>query len=345
MEGKADSFRDLLAEWTNDEIRAALDASLTQPDCVLPSGAAAGSPARLLAEWMRRDFDAALAWFEGLDSATAKERLSLVIGRQWPADRAAEGLAFMKANRNLYRGGRGWHFLEKNLEQATASGPQVVAVLLLQYHKEQLHDGRTGPLEFPADFDFSLLLATDEWQELGDDPLAATVLHAWQSREPDLAFDWLLGQQGAKSLVMLANNYLIPGNTSAKWLAEKIEDLRPEDQREFLDAAKGEWIKMPQRLVAFSRGLRDPLLVEEIGASATQAMFRDVEGSLPALEAIPGVERRVELLEQAEPDESLVRTTAFREFDAYDEALLRKKLAEWKVEEPRIEAIISRYRP
>ncbi|MEK7951574.1 hypothetical protein [Luteolibacter soli] len=345
LEGTTNPYREFLATWTTEEIRAALDTSLTQPDCVLPSGSSSALPGRILGEWLHRDLKSALAWFDALASTTAKQRLAPALCQQWPDDKTAEGLAFLQAHRDLYRAGTGLAFVEKSFDQAAATSPADVAQLLLLCHQEQLHGGRNVSIEFPKRFDFTLLLATDEWQQLGDDPLANSVISAWQARDPDLAFDWMLGQHGAKSLVQLADNAIASGGDGPKWLAEKIEDLPDTDQRAFLDAARQDWIGTPSRLAALSLGLHDPLLLDEIASWAAQSMFRDIEGALPVIEQIPGIERRIELLESAEPDEAAIRTPGLRSFDAYDEALLRKTLASWDVAEPHIEAIISRYRP
>ncbi|RYD46733.1 MAG: hypothetical protein EOP83_29155, partial [Verrucomicrobiaceae bacterium] len=108
---------DLLIDWTNDEIRAALDASLTNPDCVLRGGTLTQVPRILLGEWMKRDLTAAVTWFESLDSSTAQQRLASHLSDQWPPDKGAEGLAFLKAHRDLFRGGTGARIVQINLNQ------------------------------------------------------------------------------------------------------------------------------------------------------------------------------------------------------------------------------------
>ncbi|RYD46850.1 MAG: hypothetical protein EOP83_28980 [Verrucomicrobiaceae bacterium] len=171
------------------------------------------------------------------------------------------------------------------------------------------------------------------------------MIRTWQSRDPDLAFDWVLGQKGAASLLMFTDGYTSTDGDAGKWLAPRIEELRPDEQREFLDAAKARWIKNPFWISSFARGLRDPLILDEVAAWGTQAMFHDMQNGLAAIEQIPGVERRVELLEGATQDQKFGYKMAYHSSNDADKALLRKKLTEWNVEADRIEAIVARYRP
>jgi len=302
-------------------------------------------PRILLGEWMKRDLTATLAWFDSLDSSAAQQRLASSVGDQWPPDKATEGLAFLKAHRDLFRGGTGARLVQINLNQAALAGPPALAGLLKICHDEQLHEGRQIPIEFPANFDFTLLLANDEWQTLGDDPLASSVIRTWQSRDPDLAFDWVLGQKGPESLLMFTEGHTNTDRDAGKWLAPRIEELRPDEQREFLDAAKVRWIKTPFWITSFARGLRDPLILDEVASWGAQAMFHDMPNGLAAIEQIPGSERRVDLLESATQDKKFGYNMGYHSANDADKALLRKKLAEWNVEEDRIEAIVSRYRP
>lgn len=335
----------LLADWTIDEIRGALDASLTNPDCVLRGGTMTQVPRILIGEWMKRDLTAALAWFEGLGSSATQQRFANYLSDQWPPDKAPEGLAFLRKHRDLFRSGNGTGIIRINLNQAASAGPAALAGILKLCHDEQLHEGRQIPIEFPADFDFTLLLANDEWQTSGDDPLLSPVIRTWQSRDPDLAFDWVLGQKGPASLLIFTDAYTSTDRDAGKWLAPRIEDLRADEQREFLDAAKARWIKNPFWISSFARGLRDPLILDEVAAWGAQAMFHDMENGLAAIEQIPGIERRVELLEGATQDEKFGYKMAYHSANDADKAQLRKKLTEWNVEADRIEAIVSRYRP
>ena len=93
-----------LADLTSEEITDALNASLTDPTCMLRNGAGEGLANFLLAEWMRRDFDAVLAWFDQLEPRSVKSSLIQKIGNLWPADKSEEGLALVRANLSLSSG-------------------------------------------------------------------------------------------------------------------------------------------------------------------------------------------------------------------------------------------------
>src|SRR5690606_22471116 len=69
---------------------------------MVPDDAGARLPEWLMAEWMRRDFPAALAWFEALESGRSKERMTQALAIYWPRERGEEGFEYLLANRELF---------------------------------------------------------------------------------------------------------------------------------------------------------------------------------------------------------------------------------------------------
>ena len=201
-------------------------------------------------------------------------------------------------------------------------------------------------MSFPAGFDFAALLETDACGEIGTEGLARSVLYGWHAQDPDRAFDWLLEHRGAADLPALAWNPLGSGPRNSEWLGGRVERLAPEQRREFLAAVRERWIFSPAAMQGFAAGVRDPALRDELGGLAVQSVFAgNAHASMPLLEAVPEPARRIEMLEAAEPDEVFRRQPFRRGFDAADEAVLRKKLAEWGAGEERTEAILSRFKP
>ena len=104
-ERKSEAFNPIakkLSDWTDDELRMNLEASLRDPDFMLRDSVGEGVGTMLLAEWLRRDLSAALAWFDGLSSPAMKGNLADGLMDLWPRNHADEGRAFFAANRQLF---------------------------------------------------------------------------------------------------------------------------------------------------------------------------------------------------------------------------------------------------
>lgn len=156
---------EMLADWTDEEIRAALDASLSDPDFVFDEYNPAGL---LLGEWMKRDLAAAVAWFDQLESRSAQSRLALPLSHRWPADQAEQGFAYVRGHRELFPASSDWAILVKTLESRAAQGASAVEDLLKILREEKFEVGFLTPVRFPAGFDFARLAGSGEFQHLWD---------------------------------------------------------------------------------------------------------------------------------------------------------------------------------
>lgn len=117
-ERKAEAFNPIakkLEDWTEEDLRANLEASLREPDFMLRNSVGEGIGTMLLAEWLSRDVDAAVAWFDNLSSPAMKGNLAVGLMDLWPRNHAQEGRAFFAANRRLFpEGGRIPEFIQQS---------------------------------------------------------------------------------------------------------------------------------------------------------------------------------------------------------------------------------------
>ena len=332
-----------LADWTSGEITDALNASLTDPACILHNGAGEGLANFLLAEWMRRDFDAALAWFDQLEPRSVKSSLIQKIGNLWPADKSEEGLAFVRANLSLSSGSD--QILVNILGSRARQGAGAVEDLLKIMREEKIHFDVSQPIDFPADFDFSALAESEEFQTLWDRQGCTMFMRGWFGQDKDAAYDWLLENHGVESL---SSNMLMPpdGNYQGyfKWMGGRIESLDPARRVEYVDHNRQDWLKFPDRLPSLADNITDPVLLGELRTIGVQSLHGgNAVSVVPLLEGIDDPARRIEMLETTPPPD-MDRTFLSRGFTSGDEALLRRALVEWNAAPERIEAIIARFK-
>jgi hypothetical protein len=215
---------------------------------------------------------------------------------------------------------------------------------VVREEKIELSGGSASGL--PGDFDFATFADGAEFQQLWESGNANLLMLAWHAQDRDGAYAWLLENHGAKSLAAITRlpEGDIAGNL--KWMGGKFESLDPAQRREFLDEMQLGWTVFPADLATFTQGIGDLAVLDETRAAGVQGIFagktRDV---MPLLEAIEDPARRVEILESAEPSAVFTGRPDLRSFGESDEALLRKKLAEWKAGKKQIERIISRFKP
>ncbi|GAA5116272.1 hypothetical protein JIN84_19275 [Luteolibacter yonseiensis] len=319
-----------LADWTDSEIIAALDACLTDPDVVLGAGSAEFLDGNLLDEWMRRDFDSALAWFEKLESRSAKSRLAVTLGNRWPADKADQGLAFLQANRELFPLSLGDSILNKAFEAAARRGPAAMEKMLKILRENEI-DTPGGSWRFPPDFDFATLSRSTEIKAIWGNSDSKAFLEQWVAQNSDQAFDWILGYPGADSLPLL-----FKCSQDCKWLGSKFETLDAGQRAEFMDDLKSSNTIPPALVAGFIEGIGDPIALQGAYEMLAQNILRgNVEDQMRVLEEIGDTAIRISLLKNVPPAET----------DGAGEPLLRQKLIDWKASPEQIESIVSRYKP
>lgn len=337
-----------LANWTDREIIDALNASLSDPEIMLDPRYGANLATLLLAEWMRRDFSAALAWFDGLESKPVKARLLQHLEYHWPEDKVEEGLAFVRSHLPLFS----WSSYDQLIVNAFGSrakqGASAVEGLLKILKEENIRFEVSHPIQFPPDFDFPALVKTAEFKELWDrggnivsvGGGCTMFLRGWSERDRDAAFQWLLDNHGVEALTL--NLLLQP----RKWIGSKIASLDPAQRSEYVDQNHRGWLQFPGNLVQFTQEITDPAFLDQLRAIGVQSLHGgNAHNVMPLLEGIEDPAKRIELLENTPPPSKEDKPYLGGRFDHIDEGLLRAKLAEWNAPQERIDAIIARFKP
>ena len=316
-------LQDMLGDWTDDEVRAALEQSLGDP--FVPDGS--WMPDLLFMEYLRRDLDQALAWYTSVPSRARMAELLSTLGRGWPEDRAADGLAFLLANRDLFSG----HIIGKNLASAAKEGPAAVLEMIRSMQKKHLSVSQTMAIGFPEDFDFPSLL-----NSLPEDMVGKTVstraITSWYQQDREAAFRWLLENREDTSLRGLFY-FTSPEKRpeALGWVGGKLADL-PEDQRKRIllgTVAQSEDLLHDARLVM--AGTNDPEMREEVRTAAAAYLGSKPHEVIALLEEMEDPGWRLEILETAPMPTRL---------GGANEAYIRQRLGDWKTPADRIETII-----
>lgn len=336
-----------MAGWTDQELRAALEESLKHPEFALPNGGGGWAVSALIKEWMKRDLKSVLAWFEGVKSPTAQEKLAGYLGLHWPLDRADEGLDFVIAHREWFADGSASSVVSKCVVQQAGKGPSAVAEMMRRLKAEKLEMALGDGLEMPAGFNFLALVKEpvfqQSWKEAG---IARTLMRQWYEQDREQAFAWTMENQGVEEAAGLGYNKPSGQEQNQEWLGGKFTALSGPQQDEFIQASKQAWIHNPRFLIAFTKQIGDADALTCVGGIAAQSIFMGkAMDAMPVIESIPDVEQRLALLENITPDPVFKESGHPLMFDAASEAELRKKLAEWKAGDARTEAIVSRFKP
>lgn len=338
-----------LKAWSAGELRAALDDSLLDPSSALSNGMATTVTGWLIEEWMSRDPDAVVAWFEGLGAESKKRRLASLLGAYWPEDRGADGLELLLRNRDFFDPPgaiSSWAFVQLAIESAAQRGPAEVEAVLAQLRTHRLDPRYGNPGSFPEGFDFATLAAS---------PAGAAFLAEgnaffagqWMKEDPEGAFDHFkatLTVEDRNGVGTLFGDVLPragdvdseAATVRAGWLASKLDTFEPGDRRKVAIDAVEALFEHPAVAGGFIAAVEDPEVRSEASRLAATRLFE--RGVGPAMEFFEatGEARRLELLEEATVGRPEWKTW-MRE---RDERLLRERLAAWKAPGERIEAIL-----
>lgn len=340
MSGSFNPYAELLAGWTDEEIRAALEESLRTPECVMENGGQTGLPGMLLRTWMDRDLDAAAAWFESLKSSS-KGELFMALSHHWPEARAAEGLEFfLRLNQNL-SSVSGWSIITKALRQQAANGPQAMGALLGRLLDQNVGLQFGNPLDLPKGFDFAALAKHEAFARLPDCGLTQSLLTEWSHQDPDGNFDWIAREGKWKQVGGLLNDPTGSKPEILAWLAGRIARLDASARESLFEGADFKQVK-PAKLVTFANALQNPELAERVKCEGIRSIFAgNVKRVLPLLEAVSEPSRRLEILATMEPPPVSGRSVRF---DDASVRILNNKLREWGADEAKAAAIIEHLR-
>jgi len=335
-----------LAEWSTDEIRAALEESVRSPDSIFRVTPGARVEYELILEWMKRDHEAAAAWLETVESDYAKARLVPMIIGAWPKEDAMAGLDFFIKHRKP-GSAENFSLYAKAFNQAAASGPKAVDAVLSRFLGEHLLLYEHINLEFPAGFDFRTLVAGDEFGKLEARGQSLPLQREWSDQDPAGAFSWLMEKGGIAKAWDMAGMYgEEAGLQRLKWLGGEMNKWSAEQRKELADHALLSWSSEPEALKYLAQGMKNPALAEELRIHSIQAIYEGkAKQAMRVLGDIPDPSRRIELLLAAERSPVLENEGASISFPAAGEASMRSTLREWNATEAQIDTIIQRFKP
>ncbi|WAC19896.1 hypothetical protein OVA24_00705 [Luteolibacter sp. SL250] len=328
-----------MSDWTDAEVLAVLDATTDDLDSLLAGGG--GLRGEIFREYLRRDFDAGLAWFSTQDNRW-QPQLSWYLAERWPDGRGEDLLRFLNKHPDITSRRDTKAILTKHISAAAAGGVGPFRATLERLGQEGLldHFMRAG-FTPPEGFSFA--------EFLGGPPITGLPLYfrdemmrSWFKADRDAAFAWTLEQNGAAGLMVTLSPTQDVNRETARWLGSKMDGLSTEQRAAFLDAFENKThrITVTDRLTLMD-GADDPQVREEIRTRIAQGMFtgRLSEGLGP-VEDIAEPEERLRFLETLEQSPRTLRTHA-RGFKAADRETLRGKLRDWGAGPARVEAIIT----
>lgn len=340
-----------LAEWSIDELRAALAKGITDPACAR-YGPEMSALSSLVNEFARRDPDAAWSWFESIPSEAMRARLGGALARGWPADRAEEALDLVVAHPDYFQHGGGYGYspiIHKAFESAAARGPAATDALMAMVREQGMQYPIEG-LKFPPGFDFAAWArspATARFLAKGDKIFFSD---AWMAESPEGAFDGLLALNRENGTDL--SRHLFEGlrritekdpellADRARRLGAKTGGLPEEEQRVLFEAGAKELTESPQVLASYLNAIPDPAMRAEANlAAASSLMAKDLPSAVGFLEAGSEPETRLDLLEQYL--EERPKDGFGRGLSGEDEQKVRKLLAGWDADPERLEKIIA----
>jgi len=286
-----------LAEWSAEELQAALNEGIRDPACS-HWGSAMRALEALLEEWTRRDPGAALAWLDTVPGEAMRKSLYGGLGQGWPAERAAEALDHIMSDVDLRKDGH-HEVVAHALAAAAEHGPAAVEDLIIRLRAADMW-WPNFEFTFPAGFDFATLLRRPEILQLFMDRRSGNLADAWLRQSPDAAIAGLLALNRATGndtigvlFDGLDDQYHEGDSRSAgeqaRRLAAKSSEL-PEDEARALAMVGVQRIESPPGLLRdFIAALPDPGLRGEANqAAARRFLHRDVPTALGFLEAASG---------------------------------------------------------
>lgn len=332
-----------VAKWTDEEIRSALEESLKNRDFLLDTRKARWIASALLAEWMKRDCVAAREWFLTIPPLVRNGMMTIFFARAWPAEHGSEGLAFVKANPQVFENVSPWPILVKNVEASAAGGPASVIELIGELDKLKLRIPSEDQASFPEHFDFSGLVKSPEMLALLKSGHGKFFLSAWYAQDRDACFDWVIRDGDVSDLTAMVATEAEKSLDGVHWLGAKYEAMSP-DQRQSM-----EWripAGSPEFILDLSAGIRNEAAADTLRSVSADWVFRGkVAEAMEVLGTMKDPARRVEALEKSDRGQirSRGRREDFRPLTEGDEQILRRHLQEWNATPEQTVAIVSKF--
>ncbi len=346
--GNPDAESDF-AQWREKEIQCALEEGLSNAGLTLPGGTAWEVMNSLFCEWVKRNPDAALDWFDALPIDGVKCQLSGALAQSWPKDRAEEGLAYAYNHREWFKTDQFITYpklMVAAMNAAAMRGPNDVNALIHELNEHGFETRYGGDWSFPSGFDFNTLIrlpaAADQ---LAKGP--AFFAEAWLKQDREAAFQNLF-ESGNGVKGQLANqlfSHVFPFNEEdtsergerTRWLVAKLDAMEPEQRRKIAMESVNVLRSCPPQLGEFVAALSDPDDRQAVSSGAFKLMLgSSIDPTLEFLEKVPDGGERLELLENSEP----MAAAWAGMLVPGQEKLLREKLAAWNASADRVESIM-----
>lgn len=191
-----------LTGWTIDQLKAALNHSLVDPHSWRPGAVGAVAPA-IMAEWTRREPDAAWQWLLNLPLGPTRLALAAGLDQGWGAESAGDAILQIMATPDLRKADIR-RIPSLVLTEAATRGHVALAgwIAHLEEHGIWRPDFQ---IHFPRGFDFAALLASRA-DEDGSAHEIGGLAAAWLAQDPDAALLELGGSQAVFSTILEADD-------------------------------------------------------------------------------------------------------------------------------------------
>jgi hypothetical protein len=336
----------LLESWADAEIRNALDEALKDPDYVLENGGRGHVMDALFGEWMKRDLDAAIIWFDSVKIETARNRMILNLSYRWPAEHAGRGLEFVISHKELFTRSSPWSILLKNMEASAKDGPDALGKMLGRIADEELALDFGSTAKLPEGFDFSGFVKTEGYLRTKDQAAVTALLSNWMSHDRESAYDWFLANGGPVKLFELKPQDHEMGLDYLEWLGGKLGSLEKPRMDEWFAAAGALFVSDSSAAERFARRIDDPELREKVHEQGARVILSGgIEPALRHLEGIRDPAKRLEILTTMDAVQTPAAFFMRQPVSAEDEETLRQKLREWQASESQIDEVLKKIKP
>ncbi len=340
-----------LAEWSTAEIRRALDDFLASPDGATEASDGTYMAGLLTAEWMRRDLDAALKWFESIPSQILRGDLSTYVSQYWPPERSEEALAYAVQHPEFFSGYGGvssWRIVVPALDSAATQGTEEFIKCLTLARQSGLTIMSEG-VSMPPDFDFAALARSSEVAGMAARDGRYFFAEAWLKQDRETAFAAIAALAEANEGNPASNLFSLheapppEEETRARTALylDWLEAREPEERRTLLEQAVKTFTLRPQALQSLAAGLEDPADREFVHERAVRSV-RDlgIKETMQHLSSYRDPADRLNLLESFEP----LPPSQFPrgKMRPEQEAAFRATLSEWGADAQRSDTIVAR---
>lgn len=330
-----------VADWTEEEIRSALDEAMLDPEMQLRHRSIATD---LMREFAKRNPEQAFEWATKQPVAIRGRFADLALTGLLP-ERLDEAIAIAKAHPGLFNGMVPNFIVTASLTAASTQGTAAFISRLQELREDEPRNRPGLPADIAPDFDFAAVLRSPDFEVLGLASMRKSMIRAWAEQDREAAFHWVLQQDGPGAIMNLRKEtWNAPHAQNVdmiRWMVGKVETLPAEQQAEFLKAHLDHVSLDGTNATVWIESAKTPELQDAFRAAAVRGASSgheiSLERGLKAAATLADPEARFVLLETLEPVFPGYRPQP----EPAAEKLLRTKLAEWGATPSRVDAIVK----